>query len=84
MAHWITTEEHGTAASVRRAALADYDLSVMWIDGAAFWLVRRDGKDVAEGKASTLDRACIDAEREALTALAIRHLPDSTCGSRAA
>jgi hypothetical protein len=83
MAHWITTEEHGTAASVRRAALADYDLSVMWIDGAAFWLVRRDGKDVAEGKATSLDRACLDAEREALMALHLRRV-DSTCSSRAA
>jgi hypothetical protein len=52
MAHWFTVEEHGTAAQVRRAVLADYDLSVMWIDGAAFWLVRRDGRDVSEGKAS--------------------------------
>ena len=64
--------------------MADYDLSVMWIDGAAYWLVRREGRDVAEGKASTLDRACIDAELEALTALHLRGLPDSTSSSRAA
>ena len=82
-AHWMTVEEHGTAAMVKRAAVAGYDLSVMWLDGAAYWLVRRDGRDVAEGTASSLDRACIDAEREALTALHIRRSSDST-SSRAA
>jgi hypothetical protein len=84
MAHWLTIEEHGTAVQVRRAAVADYDLSVMWIDGAAYWLVRREGKDVAEGKASSFDRACLAAELEALTALQIRREPDSTYGVRAA
>ena len=79
MAHWFTHEEHGTAAVVRKAAVADYDLSVMWIDGAAYWLVRRDGRDVAEGKASSVDRACIDAEREAVEAVRIRRLPRGCC-----
>jgi hypothetical protein len=55
MAHWFTHREHGL--SVDRAVIADYDLSVMRIDDAAYWLVARDGRDVAEGEAATPERA---------------------------
>ena len=74
MVHWFTQQERG-GGKVERAALADYALSVMWVDGAAYWLVARDGRDVAEGKTSTLDRARRDAEREANIAARVRRLP---------
>lgn len=78
MARWFTQHEHGGVA-VRRAALADYDLSVMLIGDVAYWLVARNGHDVAEGKASDVDRACMDAEKEAITAARIRRLPEGCC-----
>jgi hypothetical protein len=55
MAHWFTHREQGF--SVERAVVAEYDLSVMRVDDAAYWLVVRDGRDVAEGEAATPERA---------------------------
>jgi hypothetical protein len=64
MAHWFTHREHGL--SVERAVIADYDLSVMRVADAAYWLVARDGRDVAEGEAATPERArwCAEVEAE--------------------
>jgi hypothetical protein len=73
MTHWFTHREHGF--SVERAVIADYDLSVMRIDDAAYWLVARDGRDVAEGEAATPERARWCAEIEAETAARVRRSP---------
>jgi hypothetical protein len=45
---------------VQRGALGDCDLSVMHIGGEWQWLVRRAGRDVAEGAARSAD----DAQRK--------------------
>jgi hypothetical protein len=73
MAHWFTQREHGF--SFERAVVADYDLSVMRIDDAAYWLVVRDGRDVAEGEATTPERARWCAEVEAEIAARVRRSP---------
>jgi hypothetical protein len=73
MAHWFTHREHGL--SVDRAVIADYDLSVMRVADAAYWLVARDGRDVAEGEAATPERARRCAEVEAEIAARVRRSP---------
>ena len=70
MAHWFTHREDGF--SVERAVVADYDLSVTRINDAAYWLVARNGRDVAEGEAATSERARWCAEIEAETAARVR------------
>jgi hypothetical protein len=60
VAHWFTQHEQG-GFPVERAALGSCDLSILHIGGEWQWLVRRDGRDVAEGAA----RAAADAKREA-------------------
>jgi hypothetical protein len=59
-AYWFTQHEHGGFA-IKRAALGSCDLSIGYIGGEWQWLVRRDGRDVAEGAA----RDAADAQREA-------------------
>jgi hypothetical protein len=59
-AYWFTSHEQG-GFPVERAALGSCDLSVLHIAGEWQWLVRHDGRDVAEGKAG----AAADAKREA-------------------
>jgi hypothetical protein len=73
MAHWFTHREDGF--SVDRAVIADYDLSVMRTDNAAYWLVARDGRDVAEVKPATPERARRCAEVEAEIAARVRCSP---------
>jgi hypothetical protein len=58
--HWITQREAG-GFPVERAALGSCDLSVLRIGDQWQWLVRREGRDVAEGTA----QAAADAKREA-------------------
>lgn len=60
LAHWFTQHKHG-GFPVERAALGSCDLSMLHIGGEWQWLVRRDGRDVAEGAA----RAASDAQRQA-------------------
>jgi hypothetical protein len=52
---------------VRRAALGDCDLSVLHVGCEYHWLVRRDGRGVAEGAAPDLADARRPAEAVALT-----------------
>jgi hypothetical protein len=73
MAHWFTHREQGR--SVDRAVVADYNLSVMRVADAAYWLVARDGRDVAEGEAATPERARWCAEVEAEIAARVRRSP---------
>jgi hypothetical protein len=73
MAHWFTQREHGL--SVQRAVVAEYELAVMHVDDAAYWLVARNGRDVAEGEAATLERARWCAEAEAEIAARVRRSP---------
>jgi hypothetical protein len=65
-AHWFTRREQG-GFPVECAALGSCDLSVLHVGGEWQWLVRQDGRDMAEGKA----RAAADAKREA-EAVALR------------
>lgn len=60
LAYWSTQKEHG-GFPVEKAALGSCDLSVLHVGGEWQWLVRRDGRDVAEGAA----RAAVDAQRQA-------------------
>jgi hypothetical protein len=50
LGYWHTQHEHG-GFPIECAALGPYDLSVLHIGGEWQWLVRRDGRDVAEGAA---------------------------------
>ena len=59
-AYWFTVHEQ-RGFPVERAALGSCDLSMLHIAGEWQWLVRQDGRDVAEGAASSSD----DAKREA-------------------
>ena len=63
-ARWSTQHEAG-GLPVHRAALGDCDLSVLYIGTGWSWLVRRDGRDVAEGLAATLGEAQEQAEASA-------------------
>jgi len=67
-AYWFTDHEQG-GFPVERAALGSCELSVLHIGGEWQWLVRHDGRDVAEGVAPSAD----DAKREA-EAMALRLL----------
>jgi hypothetical protein len=59
-AQWFTQHEDG-GFPIARAALGSCDLSVLLVGGEWQWLVRQDGRDVAEGAA----RAGVDAQRQA-------------------
>lgn len=72
VAYWFTQQEHG-GVPVERAALGACDLSVLHVCGEWQWLVRRDGRDIAEGAA----RRAIDAQRQA-EAAALRHAAQSS------
>jgi hypothetical protein len=68
LVYWFTAKEQD-GFPVQRAALGSCDLSMMHIGGEWQWLVRRDGRDVAEGAA----RAAVDAKEQAETvALTLR------------
>jgi hypothetical protein len=74
MAYWFTHREHG-GFPVEKAALGSCDLSVLHVGGEWEWLVRQDGRDLAEGAA----RSCIDAKRYA-EHLARQFSTSSSCG----
>jgi hypothetical protein len=59
MAHWFTQHEQG-GFPVERAVVGPCDLSVLRIGDQWQWLVRREGRDVAEGASP----AASDARRE--------------------
>jgi hypothetical protein len=65
-AHWFTEKEHD-GFPVEKAALGAFDLSVLYVGGEWQWLVRREGRDVAEGAA----RGCLAARQQA-EAVALR------------
>lgn len=65
LAHWFTQHEQG-GFPVERAALGSCELSAMHIAGEWQWLVRHEGRDVAEGAAITADEAKRQAEEAAL------------------
>jgi hypothetical protein len=67
-AYWFTSREQGGFA-VERAALGAFDLSLLHVGGEWQWLVRQDGRDVAEGAASSADDARREAEDVALKLL---------------
>jgi hypothetical protein len=60
-AQWFTQHEHGGGFPIECAALGSCDLSVLHVGDEWQWLVRQDGRDVAEGAA----RAAVDAQRQA-------------------
>lgn len=60
MAHWFTQHEHG-GFPIEQAAVGGCDLSVLHVGGEWQWLVRHDGRDMAEGAA----RAGADARHQA-------------------
>jgi hypothetical protein len=60
VAHWFTQLERGEFP-IERAALGCCDLSVLHVAGEWQWLVRCDGRDIAEGAA----RDAVDAQRQA-------------------
>ena len=60
VAHWFTHREHG-GFPIEKAAFGGFDLSVVYVGGEWQWLVKRDGRDVAEGSA----RACLAARQQA-------------------
>jgi hypothetical protein len=57
---WFTHCERG-GFPVEKAALGGCDLSVAFIGGEWQWLIRREGRDIAEGAA----RACRAAKEQA-------------------
>jgi hypothetical protein len=57
---------------VERAALGGCDLSIMDIAGEWQWLVRQDGRDVAEGASSSAQDAREEAEAVALKLWSLR------------
>jgi hypothetical protein len=65
---WFTVHEQG-GFPVERAALDSCDLSMLHIAGEWQWLVRQDGRDMAEGAAPTADDARREAEAVALRLL---------------
>jgi len=65
---WFTVHEQG-GFPVERAALGSCDLSMLHIAGEWQWLVRQDGRDMAEGAASSADDARREAEAVALRLL---------------
>jgi hypothetical protein len=73
-AYWFEHGEQG-GFPVLRAAVGDCDLSVLHVGGEWQWLVRRDGRDIAEGAA----RNAVEA-RQAAEAVALkRMLDDCAC-----
>ena len=62
---WFTHIEQG-GFPIERAALGDCDLSLIYVGGRWEWLVRQDGRDMAEGTALTADAARRDAEATAI------------------
>jgi hypothetical protein len=65
LAYWFAEHEAG-GLPVERAALGAADLSAMNLGGGQWsWLVRRDGRDVAEGIAASLAEAQQAAEAAA-------------------
>ena len=72
--HWFTVHEYG-GLRVDSASLGSCDLSILHIAGEWLWLVRRDGRDMAEGAASSRDDARRDAEGAALRLLERESVP---------
>jgi hypothetical protein len=72
MAYWFTQYDP-FGFPVEKAALDAFDLSVVFLGGEWQWLVRHDGRDVAEGEA----RGCLAAKQQA-EAVARRLMKDET------
>ena len=70
-AYWFTVREQG-GFPVERAALGSCELSALHVGGEWQWLVRQDGRDVAEGSASSADDARQEAEAMALKLWSLR------------
>jgi hypothetical protein len=66
--HWFTVREQG-GFPVERAALGSCDLSMLHIAGEWQWLVRQDGRDMAEEAVPSADDARREAEAVALRLL---------------
>ena len=66
LARWFTTHEYGFYP-IERAVIGSCDLSVLYVDGEWQWLVRRHGRDTAEGMARTAVEAREQAEAVALS-----------------
>jgi hypothetical protein len=62
--YWCEPAEQG-GFPLQRAAVGDCDLSVLRVGDEYHWLVRPDGRDVAEGRAGTVDEARRQAEAAA-------------------
>jgi hypothetical protein len=54
MAHWSIDREKG-GFPVERATVGAFDLCVAYVGGEWQWLIRRDGRDIAEGAAQAGD-----------------------------
>jgi hypothetical protein len=67
-AYWFTDHEQG-GFPLERAALGSCDLSVLHIAGEWQWLVKQEGRDMAEGASSSCDDARREAEAVALKLL---------------
>ena len=65
LARWFMQYEHGSFP-IERAVLGACDLSVLHVGGEWKWLVRRHGRDAAEGFAHTARDARKQAEAAAL------------------
>jgi hypothetical protein len=70
-AYWFTSSEKN-GFPVERAALGSCDLSLLHVGGEWQWLVRQDGRDVAEGAALSADDARREAEAMALKLWSLR------------
>jgi hypothetical protein len=69
-AYWFEHREQG-GFPVLRAAVGDCDLSALLVAGEWQWLVRRGGRDVAEGAAPSAVDARRLAEAGALETLTL-------------
>jgi hypothetical protein len=65
MARWFTDYDR-SGFPVEKATLGGCDLSVVYVGCEWQWLVRRDGRDVAEGSARGYQAARRQAETAAL------------------
>ena len=66
LARWFITREYGSFP-IERAALGGCELCVLHVGGEWQWLVRRAGRDVAEGAARADREAREQAEAVALS-----------------
>jgi hypothetical protein len=72
---WFIHCEQG-GFPVLRDAVGACDLSALYVGGERQWLVRREGRDIAEGAA----RSAADARRQAEAGALGMRLPVDACG----